>query len=358
MKRLSLKVFRGNSILKMLLCFFLFSHLHFAFCQEISVSCENGIDIHLCHLYGNKLAVCGFHIADDNSVCQRVIIPSKINWEGTVYRVIAIDNLRIYDFNELIIPKSIRYVKRNAIRESSQWFRSLPYGLVYLGKALYKVKGIETHTDRLLERELLTSEYQLTDILANLDSIQKEETLDSMDISMLDEINSFQRANPVPYIDFEPSFRMFTYTNIGKCRIKKGTKSISSEAFNECKNVIEVYLPNSIDSIGTAAFYRCKDLKYIHLPKRLHTIATNMFMGCSNLKKIEIPKSVNRIEAGAFAYCALEFIYVNWHKPIDIGSSVFKGCQLSTCTLIVPRGTRQLYEQAEGWKDFGRIVEE
>ncbi|MBQ9176314.1 MAG: hypothetical protein IJ139_05540, partial [Bacteroidaceae bacterium] len=77
-------------------------------------------------------------------------------------------------------------------------------------------------------------------------------------------------------------------------------------------------------------------LRWIELPQHLHTIQAEAFAGCCNIR-----------------YCK-----VNWHKPIDIGSSVFKGCQLSGCTLVVPRGTRQLYEQAEGWKDFGRIIEE
>jgi len=118
--------------------------------------------------------------------------------------------------------------------------------------------------------------------------------------------------------------------------IEYGIKNIIHEAFSGCINLRGIRLPPSLENIGMKAFEGCTSLRWIELPQHLHTIQAEAFAGCCNIR-----------------YCK-----VNWHKPIDIGSSVFKGCQLSGCTLVVPRGTRQLYEQAEGWKDFGRIIEE
>ena len=42
---------------------------------------------------------------------------------------------------------------------------------------------------------------------------------------------------------------------------------------------------------------------------------------------------------------------------ITAGQDVFEGTPIASATLRVPAGSKALYQAAEGWKDFGTIVE-
>uniref|UniRef100_UPI00301A8908 T9SS type A sorting domain-containing protein n=1 Tax=Flavicella sp. TaxID=2957742 RepID=UPI00301A8908 len=48
---------------------------------------------------------------------------------------------------------------------------------------------------------------------------------------------------------------------------------------------------------------------------------------------------------------------VNWQTPLSINSNVFEGLILDNITLTVPKGTKDNYELADVWKDFGAISE-
>jgi hypothetical protein len=52
----------------------------------------------------------------------------------------------------------------------------------------------------------------------------------------------------------------------------------------------------------------------------------------------------------------LKDITVKWTRPL--GSNVFSRVDLTKCTLHVPSGTAARYRAADGWKDFGKIVEQ
>ena len=128
---------------------------------------------------------------------------------------------------------------------------------------------------------------------------------------------------------------------------------------SDCDELDSVYMEYGIKNIIRDAFSGCTRLHGVRLPPTLESIGTRAFEGCTSLSSIEMPEHVQTIHAEAFAGCSgIRCVKVHWGKPIDIGSAVFKGCQLDDCTLIVPRGTAHLYRQAEGWREFGQIVEE
>ena len=45
-------------------------------------------------------------------------------------------------------------------------------------------------------------------------------------------------------------------------------------------------------------------------------------------------------------------------SKISIGEDLFLGVNLSVATLYVPAGSKELYEKADVWKEFGNIIEE
>ncbi len=83
-------------------------------------------------------------------------------------------------------------------------------------------------------------------------------------------------------------------------------------------------------------------------------------MVCTGLTSVNIPNSVTSIGEGAFFLCSgLKDVTVNWTTPLDISDSgiLFTGTPINKATLYVPVGTAELYRQADGWKNFGNIVE-
>ena len=130
--------------------------------------------------------------------------------------------------------------------------------------------------------------------------------------------------------------------------IRKGTKVICSYAFEGCKELQTLTIPNSIVVIGTSAFEDCESLTSLTLPKikeipsgvfanctsirsfvipdSVTYIGNGAFYGCEKLKSITIPNSVTTIEQGAFEKC-VNLISVSVPKNLEhIESYVFSGC--------------------------------
>jgi len=89
----------------------------------------------------------------------------------------------------------------------------------------------------------------------------------------------------------------------GTYAIKEGTKIICDRAFEDCKSLRSLVIPNSVTSIGESAFSFCSSLKSIVLPDGITSIGDETFFGCSSLASLVIPDGVTSIGNGVFAYC-------------------------------------------------------
>ena len=83
-----------------------------------------------------------------------------------------------------------------------------------------------------------------------------------------------------------------------------GTTEIEKYAFNRCKSLTNVAIPDSFTSIGQGAFERCKYLKSVTIGNSVTTIGEDAFTYCSSLTSVTIPDSVTTIGKRAFAYCS------------------------------------------------------
>lgn len=101
---------------------------------------------------------------------------------------------------------------------------------------------------------------------------------------------------------------------------------ISETAFEGCKKLTKIVLPDTVTKIGDQAFQYCEVLESITLPKNLAEISKNAFEGCTSLKSIEIPNSVTCIEEYGFEGCtSLESITIP-NSVTSIGRSAFSRC--------------------------------
>ena len=143
--------------------------------------------------------------------------------------------------------------------------------------------------------------------------------------------------------------------------IPNSVTNIDAYAFNRCVSLTSVIIPNSVAEIGYRSFSNCVKLPSITIPNSVKKIDIEAFIGCSSFTSITIPKSVTEIGESAFSSClSLKQIICKSNIPpklIRIKDSNNTPI-IHLGKLIVPKGSKHLYEQAEGWKNCSPILEE
>ncbi len=180
-------------------------------------------------------------------------------------------------------------------------------------------------------------------------AITVESTIDGLTYAIknksihLDSIDSLTVTGSISEVDFQTmknEMATLKFIDLSKVSIYEDTypsEEIPESAFNNNTNISTIILPSSTRYIGKSAFEGCSRLKSISIPSSVIEIDWYAFKGCTNLSSIRINNST----------------------PIDLSYAidVFHGINKSTCTLYVPNGSKELYQKAEQWKDFDKIID-
>lgn len=114
-------------------------------------------------------------------------------------------------------------------------------------------------------------------------------------------------------------------------------QDIDGNGFKDNRKLTELTLPTSIVNIYYRAFLNCTKLERIHLSPNLEFIGDNAFYGCQSLKEVYLPVADPAL--------------------IELGSGIFTNVKVTNAVLYVPHGSKELYAQANVWKNFGEIRE-
>lgn len=127
----------------------------------------------------------------------------------------------------------------------------------------------------------------------------------------------------------------------GTYAIKEGTKIICDRAFEDCKSLRSLVIPNSVTSIGESAFSFCSSLKSLVIPDSVTSIDTLAFCYCSSLKSLVISDGVTSIGDGAFCTCeSLESLVIPGGVT-SIKKMAFSGCK-SLKSIVIPDGVTSI----------------
>ena len=143
--------------------------------------------------------------------------------------------------------------------------------------------------------------------------------------------------------------------------ISTQTNSIGEYMFYGSK-LESVKLPSDVTAIEDFAFSGCSDLYYVSIPSSVTSIGKWAFWKCSSLTSLFIPGNVTSIGEWAFSGCdGLTTIASDIENPFEINKNVFntsgKVDLYANATLIVPDGTKSVYQSTAGWNLFKHIVE-
>lgn len=147
-------------------------------------------------------------------------------------------------------------------------------------------------------------------------------------------------------------------TSAVEISIHPNTQVINSNAFNLCRKLTSVELPESVRYIGFFAFRNCDSLESIVIPEGVRRIENFVFFDCDNLKNVSFPSTVSNMGYGFFGNCpAVETVTVHADNPnffsagnciISMPSGVVKsGCVSS----VLPNDGRVLHINDYAFQD-------
>ena len=119
--------------------------------------------------------------------------------------------------------------------------------------------------------------------------------------------------------------------------------TIGDNAFEDCRLLENVTLPDSLETIGNYAFSECISLKEITIPENVSSIGDYAFNDCSSLESLEFPSGVKTISKYVAYNCG------NLKQVVIKGAKTIQTFAFSNCTKLetvyIPKTMGEIYRQ-------------
>ncbi len=120
-----------------------------------------------------------------------------------------------------------------------------------------------------------------------------------------------------------------------------GGESIDAYAFRDCSTLTSLTIKNGVKSIGLSALYMCTSLQEVVLPNSLEEIGELAFSHCNSLENVTLPTGLKTIGNNAF-FRSTAIKEINIPDSVtSIGNYAFQEC-MGLKTLSVGKGVVQI----------------
>lgn len=109
--------------------------------------------------------------------------------------------------------------------------------------------------------------------------------------------------------------------------------------------------------LGNDIVIRYPNLKSVVLPIHNKVADSELLAHYLKLEKVVLSQDLSSLGTMAFYECPLKSVYSKSVNPPHVSSNTFYKLS-NNCILYVPKGSKEAYQEAEGWKNFGIIEEE
>ena len=86
--------------------------------------------------------------------------------------------------------------------------------------------------------------------------------------------------------------------------LPEGLQQIGEMAFLGCERLRRIVIPGSVQRVGTLAFARCQSLERVRLQPGVQALGPSAFSKCRQLARVDIPSSVRSFGGGVFFGCS------------------------------------------------------
>lgn len=146
-------------------------------------------------------------------------------------------------------------------------------------------------------------------------------------------LTSVQLPNTITRLEYG-AFRYCA--NLKTINLPESLTTLSGDVFEYCEKLADIIIPNSVAEIGSYAFSGCSSIENLVIPELVTKIENYTFQNCSNLKSIELPTSVTSIGEYAFRNCSSLTTIVIPESVKKIKSETFTGCS-SLVSIELPK---------------------
>lgn len=141
----------------------------------------------------------------------------------------------------------------------------------------------------------------------------------------------------VPWLEMKPS--------ITHAVVENGVTNLARGTFEDCVNLTDVTLADSIAQFEDSTFRGCDALKTVELPRGLTCLGASVFSGCDALEEITIPNTVTSIDDYAFHWCK-SLREINIPSGVtSIGRWSFDYCT-NLRSVTIPGSVKEIGEEA------------
>ena len=236
-------------------------------------------------------------ISDKNKPKDKLVIPEKVELDGKIYTVTAIDSWGFFgckDITEVVIPNTITDIGNWAFTNCEKLSKiDIPDTVTHLGYAA--LEDCKSLTSITIPKSITQIEERLFQHCDNLKQINLPETITCIGMSAISGCKSLESIDlPNAVTAIEP-YALAYNDNLKHVGLPASLKSIGHDAFSCCHSLTSMDIPEGVTSLGHNAFNYCKTLESITLPSTLSDLDGNPFSSCKELNNITVRPGKNSL---------------------------------------------------------------